>query len=86
MPELELTAEQTKSIRTWAGKNGHEIVSVPIDRLGTLHVIDGEPLLALNGGFKNINGTAVQMTAVLTSEKIVKRMESEGIIANIPKS
>ena len=80
MPELEVTAEQARSIRKWANRNGTQIVSPQIDRLGSIHVIDGEPLLTLNAGFKNITLVATRVNAVITSEKLVERMRSEGVM------
>lgn len=80
MPELEVTAKQAKSIREWANRNGEQIVSPQMDRLGSIHVIDGEPLLTLNAGFKNIALIATRVNAVITSEKLVERMRLEGVI------
>ncbi len=80
MPELEVTAEQARSIREWANRNGEQIVSPQIDRLGSIHVIDGEPLLTLNAGLRNIALIATRVNAVITSEKLVERMKLEGVI------
>lgn len=80
MPEIEVTAEQAKAIREWANKNGNQMVSGAISQLGSLNIIDGDPLLILNKGFVNIGGVAVHVSDALTSDKVADRMKSEGLL------
>jgi len=80
MPEFEVTADKSRSIREWANKNGRQIVSGAIDSIGSLNIVDGDPLLVMDKGFRNIEGVVTKVSAVLTSGEIVDRLANDGLI------
>ncbi|OGH50235.1 MAG: hypothetical protein A3H17_03925 [Candidatus Levybacteria bacterium RIFCSPLOWO2_12_FULL_37_14] len=86
MPEFEVTEEQAKAIRKWADKRGQQVVSGTIDKLGSLNIINKDPLLIMGIGFKNIEGAAVSCSDVLTSKKVVTRMKASKTLLRVVPS
>ena len=85
MPEFEVTGEEAKAIRKWANKKGQQVVSNSIDTLGSLNIIDHDPLLISDKGFMNIDNVATPVSDVLTSRKVVTLMKrSKTLLKAVP--